>query len=75
MNQVTLIGLTQHGKNRVKEQGPLWKIKNVFESVLTARHRNCQGPFLLIENDRGDTRIVARKDDPDFIVAEGWEDA
>ena len=69
---VTLIGITQHGKNRVNEQGPLWKVKDVLKAVQTTRHRNCCGPFLLIENDIGDTRIVAQKDDPDFIVAEGW---
>jgi len=72
--KITLIGLTQHGKNRVREQGALWKIKNALSSVRTTRHRNCSGPFWVIENDRGDSRIIASKNDPDFISVKGWED-
>ena len=62
-----LIPKSSHGKNRVHHQGDTWIIMNESTQVNTVKHRNCDGPFILLEKD-GIFRWVSTTDDPDFIV-------
>ena len=73
--EVVLVGVSQHGKNRVHEQGAKWMVLEARSAIASTKHRRCPGPFWLITN--GDVmRWISTKDDPDFIILEGftWED-
>lgn len=67
--RVRLIPVSQHGRNRVHEQGDTWIVMNETTTMNTVKHRNCSGPFILCEKD-GAFRWVSTTDDPDFKVEE-----
>ena len=64
---VRLTGISNHGKNRVQAQGDIWKISGFRSNINTVKHRNCSGPFILLENGKN-IRWGATQDDPDFEV-------
>ena len=67
--RVRLTPKSQHGRNRVREQGDTWIVMNETSIMNTVKHRNCSGPFILCEKD-GNIRWVSTTDDPDFVVEE-----
>lgn len=64
---VRLTGISRHGKNRVLEQGDIWRIAGFRSSINTVKHRTCSGPFVLLERG-SNSRWVATSNDPDFEV-------
>jgi len=69
-NKVKLTGITRHGKNRVREQGALWRV--VGEKPSVSFNTPAPGPFLLLESEENEgphgfhARWVSLRDDPDF---------
>ena len=64
---VRLIGKSRHGKNRIQAQGDMWRLAGWRSNINTVKHRNCPGPFALLESTVGiNTRWVSVNDDPDF---------
>lgn len=68
MKSVILKGRSQHGKNRVREQGEVWIVKDQRNSINTPKHVGCQGPFWLLLGLNDDLRWVSTTDDPDFEI-------
>ena len=69
--KVRLIGKTKHGKNRVKENGEIWKVKSIQEKELFPRKISGPGPFLFLislKPGSDDIRWVSEIDDPNFEV-------
>ena len=68
--KVKLVGKSRHGKNRVREQGALWRV--VGESLKVHFNTKAPGPFLLLESEENEgphgffARWVSLQDDPDF---------
>ena len=58
-----LDGITQKGKNRVRENGNVWK-----ETHITSPLRSDQ--FLIKSSKTGNMRWVRKVNDPDFIIKE-----
>tara|TARA_B100000073_G_scaffold321862_1_gene302748 strand:+ start:471 stop:713 length:243 start_codon:yes stop_codon:yes gene_type:complete len=71
-NKVKLTGITRHGKNRVREQGALWRV--VGESLKVHFKSSAPGPFLLLESEENEgphgfhARWVSLQRDPDFMI-------
>lgn len=69
--QIKLKGITQKGKNRVREQGDEWVVLAETERVLFAPGK--QGPWLFIaphgkgQDDKA-SRWIKANDDDDFII-------
>lgn len=57
---VKLAGKSHHGKNRIREHGELWTMKDAG----FFRGRDS----MLLTSPNGDMRWVARENDPDFVV-------
>ena len=69
--KVRLTGKTKHGKNRVKENGEFWKVKNIQEKERFPRKISGPGPFLFLislKSGTDDIRWVSEIDDPNFEV-------
>jgi hypothetical protein len=70
--KVKLIGVSRHGKNRVREQGKDWRVAG--ESPVVHFKTTAPGPFLLLESEiQGHphgpwARWVSVKNDPDFVL-------
>ena len=70
--KIKLKGISRHGKNRVREQGELWRI--VGESDSVHFRTSAPGPFLLLESESSEgphgpwTRWVSLQRDPDFMI-------
>ena len=68
--KVKLVGKSRHGKNRVREQGALWRV--VGESLKVHFNSKAPGPFPLLESEENEgphgffARWVSLQDDPDF---------
>ena len=66
--KVWLNGKTNHGKNRVREHGNVWKVVKKSETVFFSKNT---GPFLLLHSEATkDTRWVSKKNDVHFEVNE-----
>ena len=71
--KVKLVGKSRHGKNRVREQGALWRV--VGESLRVHFNTKAPGPFLLLESEDqtgphgSHARWVSLRDDPNFELA------
>ena len=69
--QIQLKGLTQKGKNRVREHGDRWTVLAETERVLFAP--SAQGPWLFVapqglgQNDKA-SRWIRASGDPDFSM-------
>ena len=72
MKIVTLVGKSQHGKNRVFEQGSDWQRIGEVSTIFTTKHRGRQGPFVLLRamDNKENVRWVSLTDDPDFEIVE-----
>lgn len=70
---VQLTGLTQKGKNRVRENGSVWHVLAETDTILFAPAK--KGPWLFVAppghtmHDRA-SRWVHLREDPDFRVEE-----
>jgi len=64
-----LEGITQHGKNRIREHGSEWRIVATLPSIQAASHASLKGPFVSVISERtGERRWVSLTDDPDFSI-------
>lgn len=69
--KVRLTGKTKHGKNRVRENGDLWKVTRIAEKVHFPRAISGPGPFFFLTSLKpgsDDWRWVSEFDDPNFEV-------
>ena len=69
--KVRLTGKTKHGKNRVKENGEIWKVTRIAEKVHFPRAIGGPGPFLFLislKSGTDDIRWVSEIGDPNFEV-------
>ena len=70
---IRLKGISQKGKNRIREQGEVWTVWAECDRVLFAP--NSAGPFLFIapigkgQDDKA-SRWIKLVDDIDFVVVE-----
>jgi hypothetical protein len=70
--RVKLVGKTQHGKNRVREQGEQWRV--VGESDVVHFRTSSPGPYLLLESESEEgphgpwSRWVSIQRDRDFMI-------
>jgi len=67
--QITLTGLSQKGKNRIREHGTDWLVSKVSDTVLFAPNET--GPFLFIKPVGGDdksSRWIKMSGDQNFGV-------
>ena len=63
---LTLSGKTRHGKNRVREQGPLWRVVNIKGAMPRGRFP-AGTPIAELETlDRKHWRIISVTGDLDF---------
>lgn len=72
--KIRLKGITQKGKNRVRELGDDWFVFAETETVLFEPSK--KGPWLFIspigkDQNHKSSRWVKLNDDPDFIVIPG----
>jgi hypothetical protein len=69
-NKVKLTGITRHGKNRIREKGAQWKVREVREKV--SFNTPAPGPFLLLDGlgPVRDARWVSLHSDPNFEIVE-----
>ena len=66
-DKVKLIGTTQHGKNRVREQGDIWEVIRLNPSV--SFKTKAPGPFMLLQATEGiSMRWVSTVNDDNFSV-------
>jgi hypothetical protein len=67
---ITLKGLSRHGKNRIREKGSQWKVREVREKV--SFNTPAPGPFLLLDGlgPVRDARWVSLRSDPNFEIVE-----
>jgi hypothetical protein len=71
--KIKLTGISQKGKNRVRDHGEIWSVLAETPTVLFAPHM--QGPFLFIaplgkgQDDKA-SRWIKMNGDPDFIFVE-----
>ena len=64
-----LEGITQHGKNRIREHGAEWRMVATLPSIQAASHASLKGPFASVVSERtGERRWVSLTDDPDFSI-------
>lgn len=69
--QIQLTGISQKGKNRIRENGPMWVVFAVTDTVLFAPSE--RGPFLFVapvgknHYDKA-SRWVRITNDPDFTI-------
>ena len=69
-DRIELKGKSKHGKNRIQQFGTEWMCTDIRERIHTTTHQRLAGPFAMIVSSTGDSRWIAVKDDPDFIVQE-----
>ena len=66
-DKVKLTGTTQHGKNRVREQGDIWEVIRFNPSV--SFKTKAPGPFMLLQAAEGiNMRWVSTINDDNFSV-------
>ena len=66
-NKVKLTGITQHGKNRVREQGETWEIIRLNPTV--GFNTKAPGPFMLLQATTSiNMRWVSTVNDDNFSV-------
>lgn len=64
-----LEGISQHGKNRIREHGAEWRMVAKLPSIQAASHASLKGPFASVVSERtGERRWVSLTDDPDFSI-------
>ena len=64
-----LEGISQHGKNRIREHGAEWRRVATLPSIQAPSHTNLKGPFASVVSERtGECRWVSLTDDPDFSI-------
>ena len=64
-----LEGISQHGKNRIREHGAEWRMVATMPSIQAASHASLKGPFASVVSERtGERRWVSLTDDPDFSI-------
>jgi len=64
-----LEGISQHGKNRIREHGAEWRMVATLPSIQAPSHTHLKGPFASVVSERtGDRRWVSLTDDPDFSI-------
>ena len=64
-----LEGISQHGKNRIRENGAEWRIVATLPSIQASSHAHLKGPFATVMSERtGERRWVSLTDDPDFSI-------
>ena len=65
--KVRLTGITQHGKNRVREQGEIWEVTRLTPTV--AFKTRAPGPFMLLQATTSiNMRWVSTINDDNFSV-------
>jgi len=65
--KVKLTGITQHGKNRVREQGEIWEVTRLSPTV--AFKTRAPGPFMLLQATTTiNMRWVSTVNDDNFLV-------
>ena len=65
--KVKLTGITQHGKNRVREQGEIWEVTRLSPRV--AFKTRAPGPFMLLQATESiNMRWVSTINDDNFSV-------
>lgn len=69
--QIQLKGISQKGKNRIREHGPLWSVMAETDRILFSPNK--QGPWLFIvpvgkTNDDKAGRWIHKDNDADFIL-------
>jgi len=65
--KVRLTGITQHGKNRVREQGDTWEVIRMNPTV--AFKTKAPGPFMLLQATQSiNMRWVSTINDDNFSV-------
>lgn len=63
---VTLKGVSQKGKNRVREHGPVWTVVDISQTV---RFSDVPGPWLLLSSPDTCIRWFNPRQDKDFAFA------
>ena len=64
-----LEGISQHGKNRIREHGAEWRVVATLPSIQASSHASLKGPFASVVSERtGERRWVSLTDDPDFSI-------
>ncbi len=64
-----LEGISQHGKNRIREHGAEWRRVATLPSIQAPSHASLKGPFASVVSERtGECRWVSLTDDPDFSI-------
>ena len=69
-DRIELKGKSKHGKNRIQQFGTEWLCTDIRERIHTTTHQRLAGPFAMVLSPTGDSRWIAVKDDPDFIIEE-----
>jgi hypothetical protein len=69
--KIQLVGKSQKGKNRVREQGPMWIVFAETPTVLFSP--NEKGPWLFVSpegksHDDRSSRWIRAENDKDFII-------
>ena len=66
-NKIKLTGITQHGKNRVREQGEVWEVIRLNPTV--GFKTKAPGPFMLLQATESiNMRWVSTVNDDNFLV-------
>jgi len=65
---ILLEGISLKGKNRVREHGSTWMIKDVWEQVSFS---NIPGPWIRVEAADGNGRWIHISQDKDFRIIGG----
>ena len=66
-DKVKLTGITQHGKNRVREQSDVWEVIRMSPTV--SFKTSASGPFMLLQATKGiHMRWVSTVNDDNFSV-------
>ena len=64
-----LEGISQHGKNRIREHGAEWRMVLTKPSIQAPSHARLKGPFATVVSElTGARRWVSLTDDPDFSI-------
>lgn len=64
-----LEGISQHGKDRIREHGAEWRMVWTSPSIQASSHAHLKGPFATVMSERtGERRWVSLTDDPDFSI-------
>ena len=66
-DKIKLTGITQHGKNRVREQGDTWEV--IWMNPTVAFKTKAPGPFMLLQATQSiNMRWVSTVNDDNFSV-------